>query len=108
MMMVMIHLLKHLCVHLRLGDHLLLLLAGDLELGQFGVVRRLFPLQCPQLLFVHIRLVESQYSLLRQKVEVLEYAVKLDIEGAQLSINKLRIINNTWKQKRKYEIQWKH
>ena len=108
MMMVMIHLLRHLRVHLRLRDHLLLLLAGDLELGQFGVVRRLFPLQRPQFLFVHIRLVESQYSLLRQKVEVLEYAVRLDIEGAQLSINKLRIINNTWKQKRKYEIQWKH
>ena len=58
--------------------------------------------------FIHIGLVESQYSLLRQKVEVLEYAVRLDIEGAQLSINKLRIINNTWKQKRNYEIQWKH
>ena len=59
-------------------------------------------------LFIHIGLVESQYSLLRQKVEVLEYAVRLNIEGAQLSIKKLGIINNTWNQKRKYEIQWKH
>ena len=50
---------------------------------------------------------QSQYSLLRQKVEVLEYAVRLDIEGAQLLIKKPEIINNTWKQKRKYEIQWK-
>ena len=66
MRMVMIHLLKHLCVHLRLRDHLLLLLAGDLELRQLGVVRRLFSLQRPQFLFVHIRLVESQYSLLKQ------------------------------------------
>ena len=82
MRMVMIHLLKHLCVHLRLGDHLLLLLAGDLELRQLGVVRRLFPLQRPQFLFVHIRLVESQYSLLKHIYKIIITILTIIIQSS--------------------------